>query len=259
MIKAVFFDIDGTLVSFNTHKVPQSTVEAISILQQNGIKVFIATGRHKLAINNLGTLKFDGYVTMNGSYCMNEKFEPVYKHKIPQSDIKEIIEYMENVESFPCIFVGENRMLLNYYNERVDEVLDLLDFPRQPTGDLNGFIGEDVYQLIAFFEENQEDRIMKALPHCELARWSPLFTDIIPIGGSKSVGIDKVLECYGISLSETMAFGDGGNDISMLKHVGIGVAMGNAEDDVKKHAKYVTDSVDEDGIYKALKHFGIII
>ena len=55
-----------------------------------------------------------------------------------------------------------------------------------------------------------------------------------------------------------MAFGDGGNDLSMLKHVHIGVAMGNAKDYVKDVADYVTDSVDEDGIYNALKHFNIL-
>ena len=56
MIKAAFFDIDGTLVSFNTHKVPESTITALNALRQKGIKTFIATGRHKTAINNLGNL-----------------------------------------------------------------------------------------------------------------------------------------------------------------------------------------------------------
>ena len=55
-----------------------------------------------------------------------------------------------------------------------------------------------------------------------------------------------------------MAFGDGGNDSGMLRHAGIGVAMGNANEEVKAAADYVTTSVDEDGIYKALKHFGVI-
>ena len=63
---------------------------------------------------------------------------------------------------------------------------------------------------------------------------------------------------FGFKLEETMAFGDGGNDIGMLRHAGIGVAMGNANDEVKAAADYITASVDEDGIYKALKHFGVI-
>lgn len=63
---------------------------------------------------------------------------------------------------------------------------------------------------------------------------------------------------FGLKLEETMSFGDGGNDISMLRHAAIGVAMGNAKDDVKQMADYITASVDEDGIAKALKHFGVI-
>ena len=258
MIKAVFFDIDGTLVSFNTHKVSQSSQEALSALREKGIKVFIATGRHQLAINNLGSLQFDGYVTINGSYCINEKNETVHKHRIPKSDVTALLDYIDETESFPCIFVGENRLMLNYNNQRVDEVLDLLDFPRQPIGNLREFPADDVYQVIAFFDRNQEEQIMRVIPGCDSTRWSPLFTDIVPKGGGKSIGIDKILENYGIRLDETMAFGDGGNDISMLQHVGLGVAMGNADDHVKQAAKYVTDSVDEDGIYNALKHFKVL-
>ena len=66
MVKAIFFDIDGTLVSFKTHEVPRSTIDALDILRKKGIKVFIATGRHYSSINNLGNLTFDGYITLNG-------------------------------------------------------------------------------------------------------------------------------------------------------------------------------------------------
>ena len=72
MIKAVFFDIDGTLVSFKTHAIPQSTIEALAALRERGIKVFIATGRPLVAINNLGDQVFDGYVTMNGGCVLVE-------------------------------------------------------------------------------------------------------------------------------------------------------------------------------------------
>ena len=70
--------------------------------------------------------------------------------------------------------------------------------------------------------------------------------------------MDEIINRFGLKLEETMSFGDGGNDVPMLRHAGIGVAMGNAADDVKQHADYVTSSVDEDGIMNALLHFGII-
>ena len=115
MIKAVFFDIDGTLVSFKTHRVPDSTKRAIAILRAKGIRVFIASGRQLLAINNLEDLQFDGYVTLNGGYCIVGE-QVIYKHSMPSEDMVSLVRYMEEQESFPCIFVHENAL-----HERTDE------------------------------------------------------------------------------------------------------------------------------------------
>ena len=258
MIKAVFFDIDGTLVSFKTHEVPQSTIEALDLLRKKGTKVFIATGRHYTSINNLGDLKFDGYVTLNGGYCFAGEDKVIYKHSIPDRDIEALIRYMETEESFPCAFVQEKEIFMNYKDETVEEIFNMLNFPEPPIRPMDEIRGKTAYQLVSFFTAEQEKKIMTILSNCESTRWNPLFTDVVPAGSSKRVGIDKMLEYFSIPLNECMAFGDGGNDVAMLQHAGIGVAMGNAEDDVKQYADYITDSVDEDGIFKALKHLNII-
>ena len=257
MIKAVFFDIDGTLVSFKTHRVPDSAKRAIAALRAKGVRVFIASGRQLLAINNLEDLQFDVYVTLNGGYCIVGE-QVIYKHSMPSEDMVSLVQYMEEREDFPCIFVHENAFCINYTDERTDEVFRLLNFPQPPTLPLREAATGDIFQLVAFFTKEQEKAIMAVMPHCEATRWNPLFSDVIPKGSSKQVGVDKMLDYFGISLDESMAFGDGGNDVLMLKHVGIGVAMGNAEDEVKRAADYVTDSVDEDGVEKALRHFGVI-
>ncbi len=257
MIKAVFFDIDGTLVSFETHQVPQSTIDALELLRKKNIKVFIATGRHYISINNLGNLQFDGYVTLNGGYCF-AGHDVIYKHSIPNKDIESLIRYMNKVDSFPCAFVMEKDILMNYVDDSANKVFDMLNFPAPPIRPVEEVCDKTVYQLIAFFTAEQEKRIMPVLSHCESTRWNPLFTDVVPAGSSKKVGISKMLKYFGIGLNECMAFGDGGNDIQMLAHAGLGVAMGNAADEVKAAAAYVTSSVDNDGIFKALKHFGVI-
>ena len=110
---------------------------------------------------------------------------------------------------------------MNYTDKAVNDVFHLLNFPAPPIRPIEDIYGKTVYQLIAFFTAEQEKRIMKVLSHCESTRWNPLFTDIVPLGSSKRVGIDKMLEHYHIGLDECMAFGDGGNDIQMLSHVGI--------------------------------------
>ena len=259
MIKAVLFDIDGTLVSFNTHKVPQSTIQALDELKKKGIKVFISTGRQYGSIDNLGDLQFDGYITLNGGYCMAGTDKVIYKHSIAEEDIDALLEYEKEKGTFPCSFVTDEGIFLNYKDDKVEEVFRLINFPEPPKQPLQYMKGRTVYQLLAFFGPGEEDNsVMTVLRHCESTRWNPLFADIIPAGSNKGVGVDKIIEYFGISLDETMAFGDGGNDILMLQHVGIGVAMGNAGDEVKKKADYVTASVDEDGVYKALKHFNAI-
>ncbi|MBP1637512.1 MAG: Cof-type family hydrolase [Bacteroidetes bacterium] len=257
MIKAVFFDIDGTMVSFETHQVPQSTQDAIVDLRKKGIRVFVATGRHRSAINNLANITFDGYITINGGYCTVENDICIYKRSIEKSDIEALIEFQKN-RPFPCMIVEETRSFINFLNDDVEHVLNMLNFPTINVRPLEEALNSDVLQLVSFFTENKENTVMSVLPNCESTRWYPLFTDIVPKGSHKGIGMDKIIAYYGISLDETMAFGDGGNDISMLQHAGIGVAMGNADDEVKASADFVTDTVDADGIYKALNKFGVL-
>ena len=140
----------------------------------------------------------------------------------------------------------------------VHQLFDMLNFPHPPIGSTEDALTEPVMQLIAFFEQQEEAAIMQNLPHCKSARWYPTFADIVPKGISKSVGMESLLTYFGIGRDETIAFGDGGNDVEMLQFAKIGVAMGNANDCVKQSADYVTTSVDDDGIYNAMLHFGII-
>jgi Cof subfamily protein (haloacid dehalogenase superfamily) len=260
MIKAIFFDIDGTLVSFDTHLVPDSARCALEELRRRGVQVFIASGRHKASINNLPGLTFDGYVTINGTMATVERegrTEVVYRHPIPQEDIRSWIHYLEQ-EPRSTIMVSEDELLMNYTNNDMEQIFELLNFPVPPTGDLRALLSKPVYQIITTFTEEEEVRLMAHLPHCKTTRWHPLFTDIIEREGSKAHGIEALIRHLGYSRDEIMAFGDGGNDVEMLRFAGVGVAMGNAPESVRAQADYVTDAVDADGVLHALQHFDLL-
>lgn len=258
MIKAIFFDIDGTLVSFNTHRISDSTRKAIETIRNKGVKVFIATGRHISVINNLDNMEFDGYITLNGCYCLQGRDKVIFKKSIDQADVNSFIDYLQQEREFPCLFVKEHKLSLNYIDEEVKFLMNLLKQDLHRIEDLDYYRDKELFQLTAFFKDYQEEEIMSRLSHCSVMRWYPTFADIIAKGVDKSVGIDQFCDYYGFSLEETMAFGDGGNDIEMLRHAGIGVAMGNAREEVQQAADYVTDSVDNDGVFKALKHFELV-
>lgn len=259
MVKAIFFDIDGTLVSFNTHTVPPSAVEALAELKKTGIKVFIATGRALSQIDTLGDLTFDGYITLNGAYCVNAAHEVIHKSVIPREDIEALIRYQEENERFAVALMTPEEMTVNYVDERVIELARLVNLPLPQVKDFHETDWDEVLQMDIYVDKDKEGEIMrKALTRCQSSRWNPVFADVNLRGVNKQTGIDRILEHYGIDLSETMAFGDGGNDIPMLRHVAVGIAMGNAADEVKRVADCVTDSVDDHGIRNALQRFSLI-
>ena len=260
-LKAVFFDIDGTLVSFNTHKVSDSSKKAIKELKDKGIKVFIATGRIKAQINNLDDLEFDGYITANGHDCYIGDKE-IYRNVISRETLHALLDYLENEEKFPCSVMTNNGIFINYIDDKVRRLSEGIDLEIPVVENYRQFVEENidnVLQINIFVDEDKEKELVKKLfKDCESSRWHPVFADINQKGGGKHVGVSKIIEYYKINISETMAFGDGGNDLTMIEHCAVGIAMGNSNEKLKKAADYITDNVDNDGIYKGLKHFDII-
>lgn len=255
MIKAVFFDIDGTLVSFKTHRIPQSALEAIKRVRALGVKVFIATGRPLPFINNIADMEYDGIMSVNGACCTTSDGTVIARTAVPKEDIQRMVESAKDIP-MPVAFVSNDKAIVTNpgaAGDHLAEVFELLDITLPETQPAEEALKMDVLQVIAFFSEQEEQRIMtEILKGCDANRWHPHFADCVAKGKNKATGMDDICRYYGINIGETAAFGDGGNDIAMLQHAGVGVAMGSAPDKVKAVADMVTASADEDGIAKAL-------
>ena len=255
MVKAIFFDIDGTLIPIGQHKMPQDTIDALKQLKKKGIKIFIATGRAMNELNIItDTISFDGYITLNGQVCLNEDYEVFYGNPIPLKDLNVLVELFSE-KKLPVVMVEKDKYYINYMNE---EVIAIQNEIGVDSHEIEPYAGNPIYQVIVYADLQMTEKLFEKLPGCKWSRWHPNGIDVFSKNGGKMTGIEKTLEYFGISQDETMAFGDGDNDAEMLRYVKMGVAMGNAVDTTKAAADYVTSSQDNGGIFKALKHFGLI-
>lgn len=261
MIKAAFFDIDGTLLSFKTHRVSEGTVRAFDTLHRHGVRTFISTGRPQVLIPPM-PVSFEGHITMNGGLVFvgdpkgaNEiqatPEETLLSNPIPAADLGAWLDFAKQHNICTMIFTADG-MMLAQPNEAGLKLRDQLEFTMPPVVDIETMRQQEAFQIIALMPAELDSKVASLLPHCRLPRWHPAFTDIVTYDNSKAHGMEVICRHFGIRQEETLAFGDGANDIEMLQWAGIGVAMGNAEQIVKDHADLVTADVDHEGIEQAV-------
>lgn len=256
----MFFDIDGTLVSFQTHKIPASTTEALEKAKANGVEIYISTGRPKALVTVLGDIEhlIDGYITTNGAYCFAHG-EDVCLHAIPGNDVETMVEEATR-QRFSCVLVGTKNLCIYQPDEKFQRIfVDMLQVKAFEQGvAISEILKEPILQLSPFITLQQEEALMQKLTGCLSGRWNPEFTDVTSRWADKGQGLHAMARHLDFSVEETMAFGDGGNDIPIIKQAAVGVAMGNGVPELKKVADHVTTSVDEDGVKNALERYGVI-
>ena len=253
-IKAIFFDVDGTLLDFKTHRIPESAKLALELAAEHGVLLFIATGRHKSEVNFASWapgVDISGFVTLNGQYCYTDE-RVIYKKPINPRDIAAIVDVLSR-EPFPCMFIEEHDVYFNMIDDQVREAFASIEMPLPRVESPVRALERDVFQLCVFGGDD-EPPCMSYVEHCDCTRWGGWAWDVVSRGGNKWEGILRMIEPFGIGPDETAAVGDSHNDVEMLKNAGFSVAMGNADTEIKKHASFVTDDIDKDGILKAVKH-----
>ena len=262
MGKYFFFDVDGTLLPFGK-SMPDSAVYAIKAAQALESRCFIATGRSKAELPRFERLEFDGYICSAGA-TIEIDGERIYSAHIERPLFNDLFNYLSK-RGFYVLTQTDSATYLT--QEAGDMFKRQLMIHIGRVVELNGLVisssvpeNEDVKKLLILSSRDSLSvrSVIKDLdPSFTLVNNTvglpeDLMAEIVLSDISKATGIEKVLSYYGASREDSVAIGDGSNDIEMVEYANIGIAMGNASADLIAVADYVTTDIEKDGIKNAI-------
>lgn len=274
----IFLDVDGTITNYH-NLIPDSAKIALRKARSNGHKVIFVTGRSKAEMyDEILEIGYDGYIGGNGSYIEYEG-EVILEKVISKDDSVAIVDWLHEkglefyLESNNGLFASENfeqrgKSTMQEYvaykgQDNASEMDVRKSFPEMIFGEENLY-REDLNK-VSFILESYDDYLnaKEQFSHLKVGTWGgdgekALFGDIGVANIDKGYAISQLLNHIKASPTETIAFGDAKIDIPMFKICQIGVALGSGGEELKRLADYVTDTVDNDGIYKAFEYFNLI-
>lgn len=259
--KIIFFDIDGTLYTRETG-VPDSTIEAIDRLVENGHIPLFCTGRTKCNIDERFTdMPIYGMVAGGGTYVEYQK-RTLFEYLIPKQELERIEAVTKTAHYLP-LYEGKDTIYFNpedvkegygvmgeAISEHMASIMEPFDWNHARVNKLCcGLTDESDFGLLDTLLKEQYHVINHDLEG---------YVEIMPRCCTKASGAEILLKELGLEQSDAYAFGDSKNDLEVLQYVKYGIAMGNAYPDVLAQAPYRTKAIGDDGIYYALKEFGLI-
>lgn len=265
--KAIVLDLDGTLTNSQKEITPK-TKAALMEAQQKGMRIILASGRPTYGIrpiaDELEIGKHGGYVMAYNGGCITEwrTKEVVFNQELDPAIVPSLYsKAKEGTVDFEILtYQGEGIAATNIENEYVKHeafinrmpLTKYDDFVRQVQYPINKclIVGEPT--KLAILEKEVANQLKGC---CSVYRSADFFLECVPLGIDKASSLSKLLPTIHISREETIAVGDGYNDLSMIKYAGLGVAMANATDEVKAQADFVTKSNEEDGVAYVIEKF----
>lgn len=266
-MSVLFFDIDNTLLSHRSFSIPESAMLGLRKAKKKGHLLFLSSGRSIQGLSDYYDPDlFDGLVASSGAVGVVHG-KPVCCHAIDPVYIRKMIDLAEEYHIGLFLQCMESSKMNVYGFERLSRILGksedvmkrlgmtvMTSFPEEPVVKMDIFFSQDtpVEEILGRIPEGLE--VVSLLNPAKNDYGSELTVK----GISKGSGILEMMKVLGEDPKDSYGFGDSANDIAMLKECGVGIAMGNAEPIVKEAADYVTSDIEEDGIFNALMHFGLI-
>ncbi len=277
--KIVFLDVDGTLIDYRTI-CPDSAKKAVEEARANGHKIYICTGCSKAEILQRDLPQLDGMIGGNGAYVEDDG-EVVMHQALTKEDVKHIVDWCEQRHLGFYLEANSGMYINDYFIEQGPEAMARyvegkggknVDREEWKKRIAKGYIlahGEDLYRTdvnkVSFILSSYQDHLdsIEEFPNLIANTWGgkgelALFGDLGPQGITKKHAIEVLLQHLGAKQEDTISFGDAKIDLSMFELCAFNVAMGNGGEEIKEAADYVTTDVNDDGIYNAFKHIGLI-
>lgn len=265
MYKLIALDMDGTLLT-SEKKISENTKKALKAAEAKGVKVVLASGRPLDGITRyleeLDLLKDDDYtLSFNGGIVINNKTKDIITSTlIKGSDLKDIYKVSKELDINIHAFSVREGLITPKMSQYTKHECDMngINYIIKDFNEVDD--DEDIVKVMMIDPQEKLDEAIKKLPKYLYDKYSvfksaPFFLEFTNKEVDKGKGLKKLGEYLGIAQDEIIACGDAGNDLSMIKYAGLGVAMKNATDDVKTEANYITLSNDEDGIVHVVEKF----
>lgn len=266
LFRAIALDIDGTLTN-SQKKITSKTRSMLIKFQKNGGKILLASGRPAKGIAPYAHLlrlqEFGGYIlAFNGGRVIDcAKNRILFSSSLPLNTLPEICRIIRDYPVGINTYEGDHIIAGQQINRYTELTARINGMEIRFVDNFADYVRFDIPKCLLHGEPDVIAALEKCLVKClghelNIFKSEPFFLEIVPRQIDKAQAIDRLLKANHIRQDECIAFGDGFNDISMIRYAGLGVAMSNAAASVREAADYITGSNDEDGIGCLLEQMG---
>lgn len=262
--KMIVLDLDDTLLR-DDHTISDRTKQALMEAQEMGVKVVLASGRPTFAMKHiaeeLSLAKYGSFIlSFNGGKILNCRgYEEIFSSTLAPEDVHKLYHISRREGVYIHTYIGDT-IVTEEENPYTATEADITGLPINVVGNFVNAVTEPVVKVL-MVDASEKLKIVEAKLQAELdgefsvMRSKPYFLEFTEQGVTKGTSLNHLIQVCGIKREEVIAIGDSYNDLAMIEFAGLGVAMGNAPEDIKEVADFVADTNMKDGVAKVVEEF----